>query len=370
MKYVAGGFAFAFFTLLMVLLIRHESAGMRDTIKQAQNETVEETLDRAPEMATRAAGRMVGRVISMPTSDNAPGRSNEKAPATSEPAAPSEPATTSTPTTPPAASPPTLPGGLSLPLPKEPLSVDPVAAVGGLFDAGRQVVKSVDDAGQQTFAIGDKQAEEIGAEVNKMVLHKYKVFVNPKQEARVHSLAEPIIALCKRKGVKYTFTLLDDPTVNAFSHVGGYVYVHRGLLELLPDDTELQFVLAHEIGHVDLKHCDRGLNYTATLGKLTHVMVGELAQMAYHLIAVGYQKDLEFDADEYAFRDLIQLGRTRDEALSCSRHMAKYAREKKIETALPKPASAAGAVVVEVENHFRSHPPADERVKRLESIKL
>jgi hypothetical protein len=370
MKYVAGGLAIAFVTVLMILLVRHESAGLRETIKQAQSDSVDEALDRAPETATKAAGRYIGRVLNTPTSANKSGQSSDKNAGTAETAAPSQTASSSTASAPAGPTIPMPSGGPSLPLPKEPLTVNPIAAVGGLFDAGRQVIKSVDDAGQQTFAIDDKQAEEIGAEVHKMVLRNHKVLANPKEEARVRNLADPVIAECKRKTVKYTFTLLEDPTVNAFSHVGGYVYVHRGLLELLPDDKELQFVLAHEIGHVDLKHCDRGLNYTAPLGKFSHALVGELAQMAYHIIALGYQKDLEFEADDYAFHDLIQLGRTREEALSCARHMAKYARDKKIETALPKPASAPGAVVVEVENHFRSHPPADERAKRLEAIKL
>ena len=68
-------------------------------------------------------------------------------------------------------------------------------------------------------------------------------------------LQRPSLRICRRKTMHYTFTIVDDPAVNAFSHLGGFVYVHTGLLKMARQDWELEFVLAHEIGHVDLKHC-------------------------------------------------------------------------------------------------------------------
>jgi Zn-dependent protease with chaperone function len=135
------------------------------------------------------------------------------------------------------------------------------------------------------------------------------------------------------------------------------------------DDAELQFVLGHEIGHVDLKHCVRGLNYAAHISKWTDATVGELSQVAYRLIALGYSADLEFAADEYAFRALIAVGRSRNEALAFPRHLLTYARENGFETGGRKPSSLPDAAIQQIENHFRSHPPAEERLKRLEKIK-
>lgn len=52
----------------------------------------------------------------------------------------------------------------------------------------------------------------------------------------------------------YTFKIANLSDVNAFALPGGYVYVHRGLLERVRSEGELAGVLAHEIAHVGLRH--------------------------------------------------------------------------------------------------------------------
>ena len=45
--------------------------------------------------------------------------------------------------------------------------------------------------------------------------------------------------------------------VNAFSTPGGYIYVSRGLFDLIGEDEDyaLRFAVGHEIAHVDLNQC-------------------------------------------------------------------------------------------------------------------
>ena len=49
--------------------------------------------------------------------------------------------------------------------------------------------------------------------------------------------------------------------------------------------------------------------------------------------------------------------------------MLAYLRNKGEETGSRKPKTVPGAVIQEVENHFRSHPPAEDRLRRLENMK-
>lgn len=48
--------------------------------------------------------------------------------------------------------------------------------------------------------------------------------------------------------------ILDDGSMGAFSLPGGFVYITRGLLENLSSESDLAFVLAHEIAHIDREH--------------------------------------------------------------------------------------------------------------------
>ena len=51
--------------------------------------------------------------------------------------------------------------------------------------------------------------------------------------------------------------LVDDPGAYAYANGRG-VYIESGLLEVLQDDDELAFIIAHEIAHVILKHVGSG----------------------------------------------------------------------------------------------------------------
>ena len=73
---------------------------------------------------------------------------------------------------------------------------------------------------------------------------------------RLAAAAEPFLKARSRPGVRYTFTVLDCPEVNAFSHPGGYIYACRGLFDLIAQDEDqaLEFLIGHEIAHVDQAH--------------------------------------------------------------------------------------------------------------------
>jgi hypothetical protein len=371
MKYFAGGLAMAIMLVIVVLVIRHETADIRETVRESAKEAAREGVDRAVEHAPETAEKTAGRVLDdilRPGQSRAP-RDPARTPQEQQ-KAPQEPSSKAREEQ--AKAPQERPRPTdSSPLPQLPLPrMDPVGVVGEILDTAAHAAKTVDDYGQEILPIDDEQERELGREVHRIVLKNQKRIDNPSTEARIKELAEPILAIRGRRGVNYTFTLLNDPTVNAFSHVGGYIYVHKGLLEVARTDVELQFVLGHEIGHVDLKHVLRGFAYSLPIGKWSHEVVAQLAQIAYYRIAVGYNQELEFEADEYGFRRMLKIGRTRDEALAFPAHFARYAVEKGWDKGNRRPASIPGGVLQEVQNHFKTHPPADQRLKRLEGLKV
>ena len=52
----------------------------------------------------------------------------------------------------------------------------------------------------------------------------------------------------------YQFKVANLSDINAFALPGGYIYVHRGLIERVRSEGELAGVMAHEISHVALRH--------------------------------------------------------------------------------------------------------------------
>ncbi len=74
-------------------------------------------------------------------------------------------------------------------------------------------------------------------------------------------------------------------------------------------------------------------------------------------------------ADAWAFRKLLTIGRSRDEALAFPQHACFRHEQEQAESAASQDPASENRVVEEIRNHFRSHPPAQERTERLKKIK-
>jgi len=248
--------------------------------------------------------------------------------------------------------------------------IRPQEVVSDAFEFGRDSLKSADDIAQKTFALDLEEELEIGHKLHQLMLDNQKPADAPAKLERIRKLAKPILDLRKRKGVPYTFTLIDDPDVNARSLPGGYIYLNTGLVDFVKTDAELQSVLAHEIGHVDLKHSIRCMTFAVRASEFTGKWSELPLSVVYRLYELAFTEEFEFEADAYAFRRLVKLGRSSDEALSFLRRLMEYLKTSGIEIPQRKPNSVPAAVKQELVNHFRTHPPTEERLKRLEALPL
>src|SRR5437016_12156204 len=55
-------------------------------------------------------------------------------------------------------------------------------------------------------------------------------------------------------GFQFTFTLVNDKSINAFALPGGPTFVHTGLVLAADNEAQVAGVLGHEISHVILRH--------------------------------------------------------------------------------------------------------------------
>ncbi len=63
----------------------------------------------------------------------------------------------------------------------------------------------------------------------------------------------------------FRFYVIDNQIPNAFAVPGGYIFVHRGIIELMDNEGELASILAHEIGHIQARHIARRIERSKVL---------------------------------------------------------------------------------------------------------
>jgi len=162
---------------------------------------------------------------------------------------------------------------------------------------------------QQEIQMGQQGAQQVAQEVG---LIKDQALQN-----YVQSVGSAIATKSERPNLPWTFRAVDDPSPNAFALPGGYVFVTRGLLDLMNNEAELASVLGHEIGHVTARHsvhqmsqqqlAQLALGVGAILSP-TVAQLGEAASQGLGLLFLKYSRDDESQADDLGFRYALNQG--------------------------------------------------------------
>jgi len=109
--------------------------------------------------------------------------------------------------------------------------------------------------GQTERTVMDERAEVTeGAKAHEEIKKGYGVVPDAALQAYVNDVGQKLAAQSHRAQLKWTFTVLDSPEINAFALPGGFVYMTRGIMAYLDSEADLAGVLGHEIGHVTARH--------------------------------------------------------------------------------------------------------------------
>ena len=140
------------------------------------------------------------------------------------------------------------------------------------------------------------------------------VITDPFLNSWTNHVGETLAKHRKRPDITYRFTVLDDPSINAFAIKGGYVHVNVGLLNFVSSDDELAATLGHEMGHVEMRHVVAGSNVNTVIGILT-ALAAIVSPVASVLGALGgelandkYSRSDELQADHYGLSLMAQAG--------------------------------------------------------------
>jgi Zn-dependent protease with chaperone function len=144
---------------------------------------------------------------------------------------------------------------------------------------------------------------------------------------------------------------------------------------MIPEDEGylLEFVIGHEMAHVELQHALACLR-DPDIKPLTASIPWKLY---FLIIPIGYPDKLEQAADEWIYHRMKRLHRSDYECLKFLRMLDRYAKNHGFDSRRGKPqelleemrhAPEGARAVSPIDNHLRAHPPAYERLRHLNEL--
>lgn len=203
--------------------------------------------------------------------------------------------------------------------------------------------------------LSHKSEIELGKEAASQVEKMMVVDDDPVAVARVRGVGRRLVAASEDKSLPFEFHVVDANDVNAFALPGGYVYVYRGLLQLLPNDDALGFVMGHEMTHAIRHHGLRQWEKNMTLSIALTAALGGNALAAQQLVQIlaglKFSRDDEAEADRRGIALMARAGYDPDQAAE-SMLVIKHSSDGKDDTP----------------TLLRDHPATEDRIKTLRAL--
>ncbi|SEC88879.1 Putative Zn-dependent protease [Rhizobiales bacterium GAS188] len=183
-----------------------------------------------------------------------------------------------------------------------------------------------------------------------------------KVESLLDGVATRLVAASTEPGISYKITVLNSPTVNAFSLPDGHLYVTRGLVALANSTSEIAAVLAHEMAHVTARHAMQRIELeksTALFSKVAAEVLndpagGQKLQEKSKLSLASFSRQQEFAADAIGIRTMAKSGYDPYGASRFLNSLARYAALR---------AATLGGAASSRPDMFSTHPATSERVQ-------
>lgn len=154
--------------------------------------------------------------------------------------------------------------------------------------------------------MSEAQEIELGRQADAQVRQEMGIYEDAQLTRYVEEVGMRLARASQRPNLPWHFAIVDEPAINAFALPGGFIYVTRGILPFLDDESELAGVLGHEVGHVTARHAAQQYTKSTAAGlgvTLLSIFVPEarpfqgLTETALGLMFLKYGRDDELEAD-------------------------------------------------------------------------
>jgi Zn-dependent protease with chaperone function len=158
--------------------------------------------------------------------------------------------------------------------------------------------------------------------------------VAPEQAERLYKIMAPLLRAMNDplQPSQVRVGIIDEPEINAANAGRGNFYVTTGLLEKASNE-QLRGIMAHEIAHEDLGHVAQmqvlgaGLSIGAYLLEQLFPATGIITPIAGTLIASGYSRGEEYEADRHAVEILRRAGYSKETLIDAQSWVARRSRD-------------------------------------------
>ncbi|HEY6236668.1 MAG TPA: M48 family metalloprotease [Candidatus Elarobacter sp.] len=164
------------------------------------------------------------------------------------------------------------------------------------------------------YAMPTSSEVQLGKEYDKQITDSTVIVTDPLINQWVNDVSNRLWAQTARKDVPYSIKVLDVPDVNAFSTLGGYIYINEGTLDFVQSDDELAGVIGHETGHIERRHAVTANNKASILNVIFGVaslfipLVYRFGQLAQAGLQAKIARDDENEADKYGLMLMSRAG--------------------------------------------------------------
>lgn len=182
-----------------------------------------------------------------------------------------------------------------------------LAALVALFALLASACATNPATGQREFSLmSEAQEIQLGQQMDPQIKREMGVYNDAALQRYVSDIGMRLARASERPNLPWSFTVVDEPAVNAFALPGGKIYVTRGILAFLHDEEQLAGVLGHEIGHVTARHSAQQYTKATSAGlglTLLSIFVPEarpyqgMAESAMGVLFLKYGRDDERQAD-------------------------------------------------------------------------
>jgi len=213
------------------------------------------------------------------------------------------------------------------------------------------------------------ESDEIkkGKELHEKLIKSLPIYHDEKLNAYINRIGQKVVKNSHRPDIKYHFTIIDAPDINAFALPGGYIYINRGLLTFLHSEAQLAAVLAHEVAHITARHVvkqDTARTSASTLTFLSvfttgSVALGDATSLWSTAAVKGYGREMELQADGLAAEYLFNSDyapQAMVEAIGVLKDQEKFSRYR---------AKEEGHRAKSYHGVFSTHPRNDIRLKEV-----